>query len=185
MGIWRDGNSQTQGPDRSGLDPEKQGDREMTIAEQIAEKLGGDGQVFRAYVTDDTYQTLDSLSSDAGARCDWRDGFATDVYRYTYPDGSIITVAGDAWDFGYPDCFCWPEAGHHPNLCRFGSDYQNLPDLLDLDHALQNNDQSLAQVVADKYNVMIETVDVERYGIWVKDRWLTTDEIQELVAEYT
>jgi hypothetical protein len=32
--------------------------------------------------------------------------------RYVFEDGSAITVAGDAWDIGYADCFCWAGIGH-------------------------------------------------------------------------
>ncbi len=27
--------------------------------------------------------------------------------RFTFADDSCLTVAGDAWDYGYPDCWCW------------------------------------------------------------------------------
>ena len=79
----------------------------MTTAERISEMFGDDGQVFEIPVGEGLHRTLDSVSVDAMAHVDWKHGLATDTYRYTYPDCSVITVAGDGWDFGYPDCFCW------------------------------------------------------------------------------
>jgi hypothetical protein len=28
-------------------------------------------------------------------------------HRFTFQDGSIITIHGDAWDFGFDTCWCW------------------------------------------------------------------------------
>lgn len=80
-----------------------------TTAEQIAARFHGDGQCW----TDDNGKEFDAECSDACVRCEWRDGFKVgDTYRYEFVDGSVITVAGDGWDFGYPDCYCWRGAGH-------------------------------------------------------------------------
>lgn len=81
----------------------------MTIAEQIAAALGNDGQ---------QWETRDgiafaTLMHEQDANATWRDGWMVgDVVRYEFRDGSVITEAGDAWDIGYPDCFCWQGAGH-------------------------------------------------------------------------
>lgn len=81
-----------------------------TIAQQIANALDNDGQRFRTRQTDDAEPvTFDELIAQHGsASIDWRDGWRTgDTYRLTFSDGSTITVAGSAWDLGFPDCFCW------------------------------------------------------------------------------
>ena len=40
-----------------------------------------------------------------------------EIYKYEFQDGSVLTVAGDAWDFGYEECMCWQGAGHDPDNC--------------------------------------------------------------------
>lgn len=81
----------------------------MTTAEQISALLRDDGQVWEAA----DGRSFDELIAEHGGTSAWRDGFQTgDVVRHTFPDGSVITVAGDGWDFGYPECFCWQGAGH-------------------------------------------------------------------------
>ena len=84
----------------------------MSTAEDISAIFGDDGQVFQAPFGEGMHRTLDSVSNDHKASVEWRDGMGTGTYRYTYPDGSVITVAGDGWDFGYPCCYCWQGAGH-------------------------------------------------------------------------
>jgi hypothetical protein len=54
----------------------------------------------------------------AGARRD--SGRGNQAFRYTLPDGSAITLAGDGWDIGYVDCFCWRGAGHHADCIGAG-----------------------------------------------------------------
>jgi hypothetical protein len=85
----------------------------MNIAQQIALALDNDGQQWRTRPTDDSEpQTFNELvEQHGGASVDWRDGFRTgDVHRLTFDDGSIITVAGGAWDLGFADCYCWAGA---------------------------------------------------------------------------
>lgn len=79
----------------------------QTQADQIAARYQDDGQVFR----DAEGIELTEALRKAGASVDRRDG-SGDVVRYTLPDRSVITVAGDAWDLGYADCYCWQGAGH-------------------------------------------------------------------------
>ena len=66
-----------------------------------------DGQVF---------ETVDGIELEEVCceytRPDYRDGVGTDVIRWTFADDSVITVAGDGWDYGYVDCYCWRGAGH-------------------------------------------------------------------------
>ena len=79
-----------------------------TTAQQIAARYRNDGQVWR----DDSGVELDHACRAAGAAVEYRDGHGTDTYRYDFADGSCITVAGPAWDFGYPICYCCHEEGH-------------------------------------------------------------------------
>jgi hypothetical protein len=78
-----------------------------TIAQQIANSLDNDGQQFRTRPTDGSEGvTFTDLVEQYGAYIEpWRD-----KCRFTFDDRSIITVAGDAWDLGYPDCYCWADA---------------------------------------------------------------------------
>jgi len=41
-----------------------------------------------------------------------------DRQRFVFSDGSAITVAGNAWDLGYGDCWCWQGIGHDGNCLR-------------------------------------------------------------------
>ena len=78
-----------------------------TTAQRISDALGNDGQCW----TTAGGITFDTLVHSHRHLCEWRDGWHTgDVYRLTFLDGSIITVAGDAWDLGFSDCFCWEGA---------------------------------------------------------------------------
>ncbi len=80
-----------------------------TTAQKIAEQLHDDGQVWET----DGGITFGRLVAEESSRADWRDGYRTgEVVRYTFLDGSVITEAGAAWDFGYLDCFCWQGVGH-------------------------------------------------------------------------
>jgi len=79
-----------------------------TQAQQISSRYGNDGQCF----TDAKGVDLADCCLGFDARRSWRDGFGTDVVRYEFPDGSAITVAGDGWDLGYTDCYCWRDVGH-------------------------------------------------------------------------
>lgn len=81
-----------------------------TIAQQIADALDNDGMQFRTRPTDgsEPQHFEDLIRRHGGSDLDCRDGWRTgDVRRHTFNDGSIITVAGDAWDFGFATCFCW------------------------------------------------------------------------------
>lgn len=84
----------------------------MTTAQKIANRLNNNGQVWE---TKDGVSFSD-LIAKAVPQIDYRDGYGTDVIRYTFDDGSVITEAGAGWDFGYADCYCWQGAGH-TELC--------------------------------------------------------------------
>ena len=82
----------------------------LPIAQQIANALDNDGSQFWTRPTDDSERLTfrDLIEHHGGSSIDWRDGWRTgDAHRHTFRDGSIITVAGDAWDFGFATCFCW------------------------------------------------------------------------------
>lgn len=82
-----------------------------TIAETIAEQLGDNGMTWQ----DTSGNTLDRLAAEAGGELH-RHPTRNDVCRWTFPDGSAITEAGEAWDFGFPACWCWVGAPYeaHP-----------------------------------------------------------------------
>jgi hypothetical protein len=79
----------------------------MNIAQQIADAFDNDGQQWRTITSDDSEpRTFDDLVEQHGAYIQpWRD-----KCRFTFNDGSIITVAGGAWDLGFADCYCWAGA---------------------------------------------------------------------------
>jgi hypothetical protein len=81
-----------------------------TIAYQVSAALGHDGQQWSTRPTDggDSLTFDDLIAQYGGASVAWRDGVRTgDVYSLAFSDGSVITVAGDAWGLGFPGCFCW------------------------------------------------------------------------------
>ena len=82
-----------------------------TIAERIAEQLGDNGMTWQ----DNSGNTLDQLAEAAGGYLE-RHPTRNDVCRWIFPDDSVITEAGEAWDFGFSACWCWAGAPHeaHP-----------------------------------------------------------------------
>ena len=85
----------------------------MNTAERVSTQFDNDGQVFATSDGKDMDAICRPLASDISRD----DGHST--IRYTFPDKSVITVAGDAWDFGYPDCYCWQgDTGGHGNHCE-------------------------------------------------------------------
>jgi hypothetical protein len=89
-----------------------------SVAQQISTALDSDGSRFRTRPADDSEPLTfrDLIERHGGSSIDWRDGWRTgDAQRHTFGDGSIITVAGDAWDFGFATCFCW--AGCPSDFC--------------------------------------------------------------------
>jgi hypothetical protein len=80
-----------------------------TIAETLAQRFEDDGQCL---------EDKDGILMEQAAKA-----LATDVdeqgdnLRYTFADGSVITVVSAvAWDFGYPSCFHWRATGN-PKVC--------------------------------------------------------------------
>ena len=89
-------------------------DTKPTTAQTISALFGDDGQCWQTEYTagEGLDESLDALCERNRGRCEYRDGHGTDTYRYTFADGSVITVAGDGWDYGYVGCFCWQGVGH-------------------------------------------------------------------------
>lgn len=81
----------------------------MGQAEQMAERYGNNGRQW----SDDAGVHLTDSMIEAGARClDRENARAGRAARWQFPDGSVITTAGDAWDLGYAGCLCWQGVGH-------------------------------------------------------------------------
>ena len=78
----------------------------MNRAEKIAAKFS-DGMEFTG---DDGSDLEDACLVCAEVICDGRN-----QSRYEFHDGSSITISGDEWDIGYPDCMCFRGAGHSPD----------------------------------------------------------------------
>lgn len=94
---------------------------DATIAEQIADLVGGDGMQFWTQdLPDYGVHHLQSIMKVNALRVS-RKPHSVDVTRYIFPDNSVITVAGDAWDFGYRGCFCWrgQSGDEHQEDCEF------------------------------------------------------------------
>jgi hypothetical protein len=77
-----------------------------TSAEAIARQLDGDGTRWTCDLG-----WLDDLVRMFGGTVQPRPDRG-DVWRAIFPDGSVITASGGAWDLGYPECWCWQGNGH-------------------------------------------------------------------------
>lgn len=90
-----------------------------TIAEQVAERMGGDGTTFYVEPQGDEpadpgareegQASLDTIARHRGASVDREPGRGT---RYAFPDGSAIVDSGPGWDVAFPRCWCWQGGGH-------------------------------------------------------------------------
>ena len=88
----------------------------MSTAERISEMFADDGQVWK---TADGRILEIVCGDELGVVVDFGPhGAVSDIERFIFEDGSVITIAGDGWDFGYRDCFCWTGAGHDPVTCE-------------------------------------------------------------------
>ncbi|MFN8858765.1 MAG: hypothetical protein ACK5ZR_00405 [Gemmatimonadaceae bacterium] len=80
----------------------------MTTAARIAAELGNGTE----WHTPDGF-SFDDLVDAEHPHVERRDAEPGDhATRYTFADGSAITVAGAAWDIGFPTCYCWQGVGH-------------------------------------------------------------------------
>jgi len=87
----------------------------VNTAQTISALLNDDGQVFAAA----DGRTLEDLTEAHGATITtpngaWDSPTPNGAWaRYVFGDGSVITVVGNGWDLGYPDCYCWQGVGHN------------------------------------------------------------------------
>jgi len=78
-----------------------------TTAEKISDRYNNDGTNF-----------TDADDVNIGQACEestnivYRHPEDTRDHRYVFADNSVITFMGEAWDIGYPNCWCWQGAGH-------------------------------------------------------------------------
>jgi len=87
-----------------------------TTAQRISSLLTDDGQCW----TDALGRHLNELAEAEGGRRTFRDGWGTDTYRWHFADGSVILVAGDAWDYPLstdPRCWCFEVGNYHQEEC--------------------------------------------------------------------
>lgn len=71
-----------------------------TVAQKVASLLGGDGTCFET----ESGQNLVDLAELHGAR---KQAGGRDIFRYVFPDGSVIVEAGGGWDFEGRTPFSW------------------------------------------------------------------------------
>jgi hypothetical protein len=79
-----------------------------TAADAVARELGHDGTRWR---TDDG-RTLDDLVQEYDGMVENRDWRHSPGWKAVFPDGSVITACGGAWDLGFPECWCLQGNGH-------------------------------------------------------------------------
>lgn len=79
-----------------------------TAAETIAWQLF-DGTTWK---TPETGVTMHELISRHDGVIFHREGRSSDEWKAVFPDESVITACGGAWDIGYLDCWCWAGYGH-------------------------------------------------------------------------
>jgi hypothetical protein len=88
----------------------------MTTAERIAALFHDDGTVGKRgsrFLTDicDRFRVRYDADTDRWDR----------MGRWTFKDGSVITVGADGiWDLGYSNCFCWQGCGHNDDCDEDG-----------------------------------------------------------------
>ncbi len=87
-----------------------------TAADAVARLLGHDGTRWR---TEDG-RTLDDLVQEYDGMAENRDWRYSPDWKAVFPDGSVITACGGAWDIGFPECWCWQGNGHEN--CSAGED---------------------------------------------------------------
>jgi hypothetical protein len=83
----------------------------QTIAEQISSVLG-DGMTWRVDDENGNTVTFDDLVKRHDGQTVKRFGRSSDEFKALFPDRSVITACGGAWDIGYPECWCWQGNGH-------------------------------------------------------------------------
>jgi hypothetical protein len=86
---------------------------DFSEAGRIAERFGNDGQNFEDPTGADIFTVCQKTPG-----VDVDQNWARESTRYTFADGSVITISdGAAWDLGYHGCWCWRGAGHDTESC--------------------------------------------------------------------
>lgn len=136
----------------------------MNQAQQIADRFGTDGQVWE---TADG-QNLDDACEAAHGVKSWKHGYGTDTYKYEFADGSVIMIAGAAWDFGYQDCWCWGSLGHDPETCELEKQFTPTHKIVvtNFDGEIE---ETLVQLDSDGAAYTEEEWDAEAYADWTYD----------------
>lgn len=80
--------------------------KKLTVAEQVAERFHNDGSRFIVA----GLRLHDVATGNFGAKVERTE--TRESTRYTFPDGSVITVHPGGWDLGFPGCWCWQSTGH-------------------------------------------------------------------------
>ena len=83
-----------------------------TIAQLISDQFGNDGQRW----IDDAGIELAVVCEQAGGEAD--QNWDRELTRYTFQDGSAITIESGGWDLGYAECFCRVGEGHDTDMCE-------------------------------------------------------------------
>jgi len=81
-----------------------------TTAEQVAEIFHNDGMTWTVEINGEDLDLVDAMRQYGGEL----DEIGPDrEERWLFADGSVITLAEEAWDLGYTGCFCWSGIGHN------------------------------------------------------------------------
>jgi len=150
---------------------------EATVAQQISARYGDDGQIWN----DRDGVHIEDACRAAHGRRDRNDN--RDCTRYTFSDGSVLTLAGGGWDYGYSECYCWLGAGHEESCERLGPCYSCRSHEADPDrddhccedcgHAIDDH----AASVRDAYAVECDDHDHESLSADEARHWLDLDVI--------
>ena len=79
----------------------------MDTAHEVGARYGDDGQRWE----DADGVLLGDACLEAGAQPRVNEANSS-LIRFTFSDGSALTIAGGGWDYGYADCWCWDGTGH-------------------------------------------------------------------------
>jgi hypothetical protein len=77
----------------------------QTLAEQVADAMGNDGQRFESADGRD----LSEVCEQYGATAEYGELRTATLTRYVFADGSAIVATPDAWDLEGGEPFSWPD----------------------------------------------------------------------------
>ena len=157
-----------------------------TAAEQISILLHDDGQTY----VDDDGRELDQICRDAGAEVEYSDcdsihsRTSQTRIRYTLSDGSVILDAGDAWDLGYHDCWCWRGEGHNDECILLAENRFPDPQGAILSLVEDHGRETIEEAICEKTNCVEASVD-ETGAVWIGDPvgcWMNDRDLAEFLA---